>query len=507
MPATRKSKQSKHKKPLLQHELFHNAALLEKRGNEALKKLFVTTSREVPAYKTTLRSHGVTPTSISLPKDLALLPVLTKDSYIRTHKLRDLMPKSATRSLTTFSATSGTTGAPVFIPRTDAHMEIYRAYAERFLLDQFEVRNKKTLGIIGFAMGIWIGGIFTYRTFLSIAEQGHPLALVPVGADMALILETIRTLGHDYEQIIIMGYPPFVRDLIDQGTSEGIKWSDYRLRLMFAAEGITEEFRTIIAKEAGLENPFRDIVNIYGTVEMGTMAYETPLSYLIRDHLWKHPKLYKDIFPNTRRVPTIAQYDPTRYHFEESGGNIYGSSYGTAIPLVRYSFPDRGGVYTFEQLLTLIREKTGVDMLARAKTAGVLDTVTPFPFVFLYEREGNTIVYSGANIYADEVRSIIGSKSQHARFTGRFTLEKSEMRGKQELHVHIELRSGVRGSKAMAVEAGNRIAEKLRKVNSEYAAVYQMSNGRAHPKVVLWKQGSAPHFTGKGKQRWVRKTP
>ena len=56
--------------------------------------------------------------------------------------------------------------------------------------------------------------------------------------------------------------------------------------------------------------------------DIGAMAYETPTSILIRRLAVKNPKLFKDIFIDVNKTPTLAQYNPFFITFESPNKEI-----------------------------------------------------------------------------------------------------------------------------------------------------------------------------------------
>ncbi|MBI4272655.1 hypothetical protein HY621_02280, partial [Candidatus Uhrbacteria bacterium] len=184
----------------------------EERGERMVMRLFRYVAKTVPAYQQLLRTHNIDPKKIKTVGDFKNLPIIDKESYLRKFDFIDLFPNRDISQATTISATSGSTGEPFYFPRGEEQDLQYEYVAEQFLKNQFEIHRKKTLGIIGFGLGIWIGGIFTYKVFNKIASKGNRLTLAPVGPSKEHYLRMINKFGDMYDQIILMGYPPFIKD-------------------------------------------------------------------------------------------------------------------------------------------------------------------------------------------------------------------------------------------------------------------------------------------------------
>jgi phenylacetate-CoA ligase len=137
---------------------------------------------------------------------------------------------------------------------------------------------------------------FTYKNLNKLAQKGYKLTIVPVGTNKDLFLTSCKKFFPLYDQSIIMGYPPFIKDVIDSGGDHGIDWKKYDLRILTAAEGYSESFREYLVEKTGIKNKYAHIVNIYGTVEQGTIAHETSFTALIRSLANKNKKLFQILY-------------------------------------------------------------------------------------------------------------------------------------------------------------------------------------------------------------------
>lgn len=481
------------------------ASFWEKKGESAMLKLLEYKYNTVPAYRNFLKENSVKIYKIKKLKDFSILPIVTKENYLRRYKYEDLFPKKDMSSATTFSATSGSSGSPFYFPRGAEQDAEYEYMTDIFLKNQFEVDKKKTLAVMGFALGVWIGGIFTYKVLNKISERNQNLTIMPVGTDREQFLGAIKKFGHMYEQIIIMGYPPFIKDVLDESRESGINWSKQDVKILTAAEGYSEEFRNYISKKAVITNMLNDIINIYGTVELGTMAHETAFSNLIRNIATRNKKVFRAIFHNAGNIPTLAQYYPQMIHFEEVDGKIVASGYGSSIPLIRYHFSDLGGVIPFDEMIEKLKD-AGVDILKEAKKHKIDKKIFKLPFVWVYARSDLAIVFRGANIYPDQIKSALGKRGLSKFITGRFTMVRKENKKlKQILEINVELKNGVKSSKEISKKMLDIVIKELCKNNSEFKNEYTSAPSKATPKIVLHKFESHKYFGRQGKQKWVDK--
>src|SRR6185503_7206520 len=121
--------------------------------------------------------------------------------------------------------------------------------------------KKSTLYVDAFAMGAWIGGVFTYEAVNRVAKKGYPLSIITPGINKAEVISGIKRLGPNFDQVIIGCYPPILKDIIDLGVEEGLDWAKFNLGIVFSAEGFSEDFRDYIIQKASLANPFTSTLN------------------------------------------------------------------------------------------------------------------------------------------------------------------------------------------------------------------------------------------------------
>jgi phenylacetate-CoA ligase len=348
-------------------------------------------------------------------------------------------------------------------------------------------------------MGAWIGGLFTYEAIRMVADKGYALSIITPGLNKPEIWKAIKTLGPQFDQVILGGYPPFIKDVIDEGIKEGINWKKYNLGIIFSAEGFTEKFRDYITKQAGLKDIYTSTLNHYGTVDQGTHAHETPLAILIRRLAQKNSTFHKSVFPEPGRLPTLAQYLPELFYFEEVSGGLLCSAF-SGIPLVRYDLKDRGGILSYAEMERRFGLGKG------AKKVRIQNTLWRLPFVYVYERSDMVVSWYGANIYPEHVREAHLNDLITKYFTGKFAMSVVyDKKHDPVLEIHSELRKGLKPNPRMTKQLTDVLVQTLLRKNSEYRNNYSSLPHKNVPKVRLWHHESAPHFKGGGKQKWVIK--
>lgn len=468
-------------------------------------KLFYRAAENLPAYKRFLSKTGTNPKNINTVTDFQTLPLTSKKTYLTSYKLDDLVWPSDQRDTLLFCSTSGSTGEPYYFPRNEKLSWQYSFLVEDFLSSSSYGKGK-TLVMIGFGMGVWIGGVITLRAFEIAGERmTDPIAILPTGYNKPEIFKALRKLAPQYDQTIIVGYPPFIKEVVDEAPGEGLRLEDLNIRFLFAAEAFTETFRNYVCKKAGIKNPLLDTLNIYGTADIGAMAYETPLSILIRRLAIENPAMYRDIFGQIEKTPTLAQYNPDFIEFEAVDNEIILTADG-ALPLIRYAVGDHGGVLQYEDIKDKML-KRGVNLDAEVQKAGIQRAINrQLPFVYVYERVDLSVTLHGINIFPEFVKEALLKPGLSRYFTERFTMStKSDINHNQFLQVNIELQKTLEPNKRLETLATAAVKESLLKRSSEFAEVARNRATEDLLQVVLWPNGHTRYFKPGTKQKWVEK--
>ncbi|MGH7158103.1 MAG: phenylacetate--CoA ligase family protein [Candidatus Saccharimonadales bacterium] len=470
-------------------------------------RLFKKAAKQIPAYRTFLARHGCNPSSIkSLDSFRSSVPLTDKKSYLMKSNHNDLIWSQAQENLLLLCATSGSTGEPYYFPRDEKLSHQYSYIIEDYLRYS-SYGQGKTLVLIGFGMGVWIGGIITLRAFeIAVQRLQAPVSILPAGYSKAEIFKALKRLAPSYDQTIIVGYPPFVKEIVDEASGEQIDLPSLNVRFLFAAEAFTETFRNYICEAAGINSVLRDTLNIYGTADIGAMAYETPLSILVR-RLVMHgdPLLRRELFRQVEKTPTLAQYNPKFIEFEEVNGEIVLTG-DAAMPLVRYAIGDHGGTFDYKYLDKVFK-KYYIDLsseISKAKIGPFVDKKKPF--VFVYERKDLAATLQGIIIYPEFIKETLLRKNMHKDFTERFSMStKYDIGHNQFLQVNIELQKGVKSSTELKNHALKAVFEGLLKHSSEFAEISKTQSARKLLDVVLWPNAHPRYFAPGTKQKWVEK--
>ncbi len=464
--------------------------------------LFHEAARRVPAYGDFLARQGCDPARIQAPADLIQVPVMDKKNYLTQYPLPDLCWDGNLSALHMISVSSGSTGKPFFWPR-GIMQELATAISfEEIYRHTFRAHERKTLVVVCFAMGTWIAGTFTTQATALLAQKGYPLTLVTPGVNRDEILRAVQELGPHFDQVVLAGYPPFVKDVLDAGRAAGLDWSAYRIKMIWAGEVFSEEWRAHTHELAHSPDPFTTSAALYGSADAAVLGHEWPLSVAVRRALAAQPDLAARLFGEAR-LPSLLQYDPSLRYFEQVDGELVFTA-ATGTPLIRYNIHDTGGVLACADVLAACRAG-GHDPLADLQAAGYSGPVPNLPFVYIFGRSDFTISFYGANIYPENVKAGLEAAAVRDRVTSKFVMYVTHDADRRErLRIHVELVPGLApdATADLARLLAGVIPEQVRRQNSEFAH-YDSPEAQV-PEIVLHPAGDPAWFAPGLKHRYTR---
>ncbi len=478
-------------------------ARLERHQNtspeSAALALFDNVAAAVPAYKDFLTEHGVNPASIQTIEDFQKLPLITKENYLLRHSLAELCRNGQLETCDMIAVSSGSTGKPTFWPRFLADELQIATRFEQIFHDSFYADTRRTLAVICFSLGTWVGGMYTTNCCRYLASRGYPITVVTPGNNKEEIFRVVQELGTAFEQVVLLGYPPFLKDVIDSGIARGVEWQPYQIKLVMAGEVFSEEWRSLVGERVGSKNPCYDSASLYGTADAGVLGSETPLSICIRRFLADNPDAARALFGESR-LPTLVQYDPLNRFFEVQDGTLLFSG-DNGIPLLRYHIADTGGLIAYDAMLKFLAEWRfyPVETLQHEGGRGIRS----LPFVYVFGRSNFTVSYFGANIYPENVTVGLEQPVIREWVTGKFVLQVKEGADKNRfLSVVVELAPGMEGSNEQREAIAASIQSQLLRLNSEFANYvppeYQM------PQITLALTADPEYFPIGIKHRYTR---
>ncbi len=380
----------------------------------AFKELLIA-RRDVPAYRDFLKKSGWSCSSSDPKEILRSLPVMEKKNYVLAYSTEERCLNGSFFSKgVVIDESSGATGIPYNWVRSETEREIVKDLIGVYL--RYCFGDKEFIVLNMFSMGAWATGF-------NMALAAQSLGVVKsTGPDVDKILRTLEFFGTKYPYIL-NGYPPFLKYLFDEGERRGFDWKAYTMHGLVGGEGMSEGLRDYLLRYA------KSVYSGYGAsdLEIG-MAGENPLTVMIRKLCSKDLSLRKTVFGEEHRLPMLFQYNPLDHLVEIIDREVVVtiSKPWTLSPRIRYNIKDEGGMLTFDDMKQRLGLH-GISLEALERQCGFPRWY--LPFLFIHGRKDSTVSVMGANIYPEDVETIVYSAPLLASKINAFSISLEEDAG------------------------------------------------------------------------------
>jgi len=354
-------------------------------------KLIKKIIKKWPAYRRFIESKGIDPLKIDSISDL---PITDKEFIARAihtvplFKMKNIVPSS------------GSTGAD-FSFGLFGEMEMKKAYIaiENFLRNHFNTENKKTL-ILNLLPG-------------AISIQSSTATVASIGVRMDTAISAIQSLGSTFEQIILIGEPLFIKNLVEYGLKQSIQWKYLPLSIIVGGEWISESYRGYLGEMVGPQR----IYSSMGMAELGlNYFYETDETIMLRRLLFEDSRLLRMLLGDLDFCPMLFAYDEEDVYVETIAepNDAFESILLTTtdpmriLPLIRYKGGDKGKKLS----------RPEINDALKAMGYGELLSKTGLPILAHFGRGKNI-----SGIYPEAIKDMIYSSREIASgTTGNFIL-------------------------------------------------------------------------------------
>jgi phenylacetate-CoA ligase len=435
--------------------------------------------RRVPAYGDHYRRNGQPDIQAST---WDRTPVTDKESFVKRYRIEDRCRGGSIPSRgVTVDESSGSSGAPTnWVRSWDERMETKELLQLSF---SSAFGREPMFAINAFVLGAWATGMIVSQSL------GELCIMKSTGSDANKILSTMKAFGPGYHYVI-MGYPPFLKSLID---NDDLDWHQYTVDAVYGGEAITDQMRAHLLKTFGR------VVGSYGASDLEiNIAYENEFTIALREALATDETLRKELVKDFGSLPSVFQYDPLDYYIESNERNelLFTLNRPSAVaPKVRYNLHDVGHTLRCPDAMTAIQRAGRMDIIERLHARGV--RLLKLPLLFHYGRSDLSVSFFGATVSPEGIRQAL-----HAIPALDGSLESFQAYNAQnekddtKLVVAIELASG--GDKA-TFDVGSiqsRFAAELGRIDRDFATVYSTAPVALRPEVRLYDHQTGPFQHG-----------
>lgn len=460
-------------------------------GSQILAVAAYHQALQVPAYLEKMKAY---PNIVNFNE----LPITSKDNYIKPNLIKDpkqlylngQIPYNSCRNTST-----GTSGVAT---------PWYRGYQEKQNVEAMTIyATKAVLGdkpfsfINGFAMGPWATGV-TATLAMSNNNKTSVSVIGPnINEIFSCLQEQISVYGNQHD-IVLAGYPPDIRSVVEKAANEGFPMHDYPIIAVVGGESMSEQMRELlVAKydEKGnvTRTGLRQCYSSYGASDLDiNIGYESDFEIELRKlcHKPEYAELARDLFGENGAIPMIFNYDPLNYliEFDPQGKLIYTCVRGDRIsPRVRYYLEDVGKTTPISDVMATLK-KHGIKLNHNPRTN--------LPLLFIWGRQGAQVSIKAAKVAPENLAEAIRllSNERYPKInecTMHYGFYQYEVKGKIKTEILLELKKNVGMD---SVDSGflNALIKMLALVNNDFANGLQYNAPEDHLSLRVFQDGTSP---------------
>ena len=418
---------------------------------------FIKAKRRVPAYKSFLKTHNFSKPSFSgLLPNIHEIPEIDKENYIKKFSIdaRCVGGKIPTKNII-IDESSGSSGTATNWVRG---LKERKRNAKMIEFGMRTLVGKEPLFVINaFALGPWATGVNVTMSCVSFSK------LKSLGPEKEKIENTLKQFGENHNYVI-MGYPPFLKYLVD--TSE-IEWDKFNIAFIFGGESMSEGMRDYLFQK-GIKKAYSSLGA--SDLELNISA-ENDFTISLRRLLRSNQSLQSKILKHTGALPMIFQYNPTDFLIESSEAGELIVTIGRPdyiAPKIRYNIHDRGHTLSLKDLYSILKSlNISLDKLAKPQT--------DLPLLLHYGRADMTVSFFGANISPTDVNEVIYSLPELSKIVNSYNLSIDEDKeGAKKLIVSLEVQKGETTELLDLEKTQATFFENLSKINQDFREARKM---------------------------------
>jgi phenylacetate-CoA ligase len=244
---------------------------------ETAQNIAARAERVVPAYQHFLALH-----KCKTSGSFHMRPVVDKHSYLLAFPFEQLVGDDFEQTFTIFKS-SGSSGHSFYWPQLKSAHRSSAEFLRNYLEQAFEVQHKKTLAIVGLALGSWIGGEHFSWVLKSMAvNTQYPFSVFSPGSCHDEIIEMSRRASKYADQILLVVCPSAIGHILLRAEQSGRPLPLEKMRYMVLGEAFSENLRSSLQTRAGLPETANVMFSVYGSADTGALGVESPASVALR---------------------------------------------------------------------------------------------------------------------------------------------------------------------------------------------------------------------------------
>jgi phenylacetate-CoA ligase len=410
------------------------------------------------------------------------VPVTDKESFVKRYRLEDrCLGGSLPSRGVTVDESSGSTGSPTnWVRGWDERMEtkelLHLSFSAAF-------GREPVFAINAFVLGAWATGMIVSQSL------GELCIMKSTGSDATKIFSTMTAFGPEY-RYVILGYPPFLKSLID---NHDFDWPRYTVDAIYGGEAITDQMRDHLSKT------FVRVVGSYGASDLEiNIAYENEFTIALREALATDEALRNELVNDFGSLPSVFQYDPLDYYIESNERNelLFTLNRPSAIaPKVRYNLHDVGHTLRYRDAIAALQRAGRTDIIEHLRARGV--RLLNLPLLFHYGRSDLSVSFFGATVSPEGIRQALHAVPALDGVVESFqAFNAQNVNDDTMLVVAVELASGRDKATLDVLDVQSRFAAELGRIDRDFATVYSTAPVTLRPEIRLYDHQTGPFQDG-----------
>ncbi|MFI4962829.1 MAG: hypothetical protein ACHP6H_03115, partial [Legionellales bacterium] len=234
-------------------------------------------------------------------------------------------------------------------------------------------------------------------------------------------------LNAEKSQIILAGYPPFLKELTDYATQQQVEFGSFSAIAIVGGQAISEAMRDQIVRHG-----FKQIFSSYGASDLDiNLGVESDYEISVRKAIENDPELARELYGENKGLPMVFHYDPLNYHVEcdDEDNLIFTCARNDrSSPRIRYNLGDKGRIYASSDVQALLA-KHGIFKKPKVN----------LPLMFVWGRD-STVVFVGANLAFTELERAVTTHKDLERDVLKKAFYKVD---EEHIEIWLELKEGV----------------------------------------------------------------
>lgn len=351
----------------------------------------------------------------------------------------------------------------------------YRWSARRmrdFLESTYGIDQRRTLAIVGLALGSWVGGDQYSWILKNVAlDAPYELAVISPGNSHDEIIDLITDQQHGWDQILLVICPSHIGHLRLLAESRNQPLPLNRLRFLVVGEVFPESFRRELQFAAGVSSDQPYMFSLYGSADTGSLAVESLASIAMRRLLEDHPDL-ADRLGFRSPIPNLLHCIASDAFCEVIGDELCITRW-QAIPLIRYNLHDRVRLLSWDSLRGEILALPAL-LWTHAAERKLLEAGSVLPdLLAVLGRSDDALLLGGTTITGAVLEEVLRRPVLSRVLSGVFKAKAPFEEKGQWLEMVLELRPGLEAGCELEASIRLELMEGLCAINPEFASDWE----------------------------------